>query len=224
MPSPCHSTYEAYYYAIRSRQLCFLIPFRYLLKHGVDFYRPSVVRACEQIIIPEDSDVPPSRAARGPQQHSLWTEKAVELERLKMFHSLGCPLTPLLFLQAPILQYLHEEDCAKHAEAREHAANEGALDCLAFLHEHGHQWDEDACWAPGLSAVCTVLYCTRTRTRLSLVYDLKSYLESTDTAVPSQLAHHAAAQTPVGSRDDKGKLLGSTCLKFGDKNESYLMF
>lgn len=42
-----------------------------------------------------------------------------------------------------------------------------------------------------------------------VMYDLKSYLESTDTPVPSQLAHHAAAQAPVGSRDDKGKLLGT---------------
>lgn len=41
-----------------------------------------------------------------------------------------------------------------------------------------------------------------------IMYDLKSYLESTGTPVPSQLAHHAAAQAPVGSRDDKGKLLG----------------
>eukprot|EP01032_Pedospumella_encystans_P018991 gene18991-21602_t len=42
-----------------------------------------------------------------------------------------------------------------------------------------------------------------------VMYDLKNYLESTSTPVPSQLAHHAAAQAPVGTRDDKGKLLGT---------------
>lgn len=42
-----------------------------------------------------------------------------------------------------------------------------------------------------------------------VMYDLKNYLESTDTPVPHQLAHHAAAQAPVGSRDDKGKLIGT---------------
>lgn len=42
-----------------------------------------------------------------------------------------------------------------------------------------------------------------------IMYDLKNYLESTDTPVPHQLAHHAAAQAPVGARDDKGKLLGT---------------
>jgi ATP-dependent RNA helicase DDX23/PRP28 len=42
-----------------------------------------------------------------------------------------------------------------------------------------------------------------------VMYDLKHYLEQTDTPVPSQLAHHAAAQAPVGTRDDKGKLLGT---------------
>ena len=42
-----------------------------------------------------------------------------------------------------------------------------------------------------------------------IMFDLKSYLESTNAPVPSQLAHHAAAQAPVGSRDEKGKLLGT---------------
>jgi ATP-dependent RNA helicase DDX23/PRP28 len=42
-----------------------------------------------------------------------------------------------------------------------------------------------------------------------VMYDLKSYLESTGALVPAQLAHHASAQAPVGTRDDKGKLLGS---------------
>ena len=41
------------------------------------------------------------------------------------------------------------------------------------------------------------------------MFDLRTYLESTDTPVPSQLAHHAAAQAPVGTRDDKGKLMGT---------------
>ncbi|KAJ1425268.1 P-loop containing nucleoside triphosphate hydrolase protein [Ochromonadaceae sp. CCMP2298] len=57
----------------------------------------------------------------------------------------------------------------------------------------------------GKSGVATT-YLTEGDT--DIMYDLKSYLESTDTPVPSQLAHHAAAQAPVGSRDDKGKLMG----------------
>jgi ATP-dependent RNA helicase DDX23/PRP28 len=42
-----------------------------------------------------------------------------------------------------------------------------------------------------------------------VMYDLKCYLESTGTPVPHMLAKHPAAQAPLGSRDDKGKLLGS---------------
>jgi ATP-dependent RNA helicase DDX23/PRP28 len=42
-----------------------------------------------------------------------------------------------------------------------------------------------------------------------IMYDLKNYLESTGTNVPAQLAHHPAAQAPVGARDEKGKLLGT---------------
>lgn len=41
-----------------------------------------------------------------------------------------------------------------------------------------------------------------------VMYDLKNYLESTGTPVPSQLAHHPSAQAPVGTRDDRGKLVG----------------
>jgi ATP-dependent RNA helicase DDX23/PRP28 len=41
-----------------------------------------------------------------------------------------------------------------------------------------------------------------------IMFDLKSYLESTDTPVPTQLAKHPAAQAPVGSRDEKGNIVG----------------
>mmetsp|Transcript_12243 Transcript_12243/g.18357 ORF Transcript_12243/g.18357 Transcript_12243/m.18357 type:complete len:703 (+) Transcript_12243:15-2123(+) len=42
-----------------------------------------------------------------------------------------------------------------------------------------------------------------------VMHDLKNYLESTDTPVPHQLAKHPAAQAPVGSRDEKGNIIGS---------------
>ena len=48
-----------------------------------------------------------------------------------------------------------------------------------------------------------------TESDTEVMYDLKKYLESTDTPVPHQLAHHPAAQAPAGTRDDKGKLVGS---------------
>lgn len=41
-----------------------------------------------------------------------------------------------------------------------------------------------------------------------VMYDLKQYLESTDSAVPHQLAHHPAAQAAPGTRDEKGRLVG----------------
>jgi ATP-dependent RNA helicase DDX23/PRP28 len=41
-----------------------------------------------------------------------------------------------------------------------------------------------------------------------VLYDLRQYLESTDSVIPQALAHHAAAQAPPGTRDDKGKLVG----------------
>jgi hypothetical protein len=41
------------------------------------------------------------------------------------------------------------------------------------------------------------------------MYDLKQYLEATGTPnIPQQLLRNPAAQNAVGSRDDKGKLLG----------------
>ena len=42
-----------------------------------------------------------------------------------------------------------------------------------------------------------------------VMYSLKQYLESTGAAVPQQLAKHPSAQAAVGTRDDKGKLIGS---------------
>ena len=42
-----------------------------------------------------------------------------------------------------------------------------------------------------------------------VMYDLKQYLESTDTPnIPQQLLRHPAAQNVAGARDEKGKLLG----------------
>lgn len=43
-----------------------------------------------------------------------------------------------------------------------------------------------------------------------VMYNLKSYLESTGAAVPTELARHSAAQAAVGTRDKtSGKLMGS---------------
>lgn len=42
-----------------------------------------------------------------------------------------------------------------------------------------------------------------------VMYDLKQYLEATGTPnIPQQLLRHPAAQNAMGTRDDKGKLLG----------------
>ncbi len=41
-----------------------------------------------------------------------------------------------------------------------------------------------------------------------IMFDLKSYLESTNCTVPDQLKRHPAAQQPVGTRNEAGKLLG----------------
>jgi ATP-dependent RNA helicase DDX23/PRP28 len=42
-----------------------------------------------------------------------------------------------------------------------------------------------------------------------IMFDLKQYLEQTDSPVPHQLAHHPAAQAAAGTRDDKGRLVAS---------------
>ncbi len=47
-----------------------------------------------------------------------------------------------------------------------------------------------------------------TESDTEVMFDLKNYLESTDSSVPHQLARHPSAQAAVGARDDKGKLLG----------------
>jgi ATP-dependent RNA helicase DDX23/PRP28 len=41
-----------------------------------------------------------------------------------------------------------------------------------------------------------------------VMFDLKTYLESTNSVIPAQLARHEAAQAALGSRDEKGKLIG----------------
>jgi len=41
-----------------------------------------------------------------------------------------------------------------------------------------------------------------------VMYDLKSYLEATESVVPDQLKRHPAAQQPVGTRNEAGKLVG----------------
>ena len=43
---------------------------------------------------------------------------------------------------------------------------------------------------------------------VEVMYPLKEYLESTDAVVPVQLAKHPAAQAPLGTRDDKGNIVG----------------
>ena len=41
-----------------------------------------------------------------------------------------------------------------------------------------------------------------------IMYDLKQYLESTNTPVSQQLLRHPSAQQAPGSRDEKGNLIG----------------
>ena len=40
------------------------------------------------------------------------------------------------------------------------------------------------------------------------MYSLKEYLENTKAMVPQQLARHPSAQVAVGTRDDKGNIIG----------------
>ena len=47
-----------------------------------------------------------------------------------------------------------------------------------------------------------------TDTDTEVMYDLKQYLESTDSPVPHQLARHPSALAAPGTRDDKGNLMG----------------
>lgn len=44
---------------------------------------------------------------------------------------------------------------------------------------------------------------------IEIMFDLKSYLESTDSPIPPQLAHHPAAQAAAGARDEKGRLINA---------------
>jgi ATP-dependent RNA helicase DDX23/PRP28 len=47
-----------------------------------------------------------------------------------------------------------------------------------------------------------------TETDTEVMHGLREYLESTNAAVPQQLAKHPAAQAPVGTRDEKGNVMG----------------
>jgi len=41
-----------------------------------------------------------------------------------------------------------------------------------------------------------------------IMYDLKAYLESTESVVPQQLAHHPSAKQPPGTRNERGEVIG----------------
>lgn len=58
-----------------------------------------------------------------------------------------------------------------------------------------------------------------TESDTEIMHALKEYLESTNAAIPAQLAKHPAAQAPVGSRDDKGNIIGQKreSIKFAKK-------
>lgn len=43
-----------------------------------------------------------------------------------------------------------------------------------------------------------------------VMFELKNYLESTNAAIPIALSRHPAAQCAVGSRDDRGALMGTS--------------
>jgi ATP-dependent RNA helicase DDX23/PRP28 len=48
-----------------------------------------------------------------------------------------------------------------------------------------------------------------TESDAEVMYDLKTYLESTDAVIPMEIAKHQAAQAAVGTRDaSSGKLVG----------------
>lgn len=53
-----------------------------------------------------------------------------------------------------------------------------------------------------------------------IMYDLRTYLESTNSVVPHGFAHHPAAQAPVGTRDDKGRLLHTSTSALGNSNSA----
>lgn len=58
----------------------------------------------------------------------------------------------------------------------------------------------------GKSGVATTFV---TEEDAEVLYDLKAYLEQCDAIVPTQLAKHPQAQAPMGTRDEKGNVVGS---------------
>ena len=51
---------------------------------------------------------------------------------------------------------------------------------------------------PTLTLTLTFFRCIITDADTEIMYDLKAYLESTDSVIPQQLAKHASAQQPPG--------------------------
>jgi len=77
-------------------------------------------------------------------------------------------------------------------------------DCPSNIQSYCHRIGRTG--RAGKSGIATTFI---TESDVEIMYDLKAYLESTDMPVPHQLAKNPAAQAPVGSRDEKGNLLGT---------------
>lgn len=77
-------------------------------------------------------------------------------------------------------------------------------DCPAKIENYTHRIGRTG--RAGKTGVATTFI---TDADADIMYDLKNYLEATNMPVPHLLANHPSAQAPVGSRDDKGKLVGT---------------
>lgn len=77
-------------------------------------------------------------------------------------------------------------------------------DCPAKIENYTHRIGRTG--RAGRSGIATTFL---TDADADVMYDLKTYLEATSMPVPQLLMNHPSAQAPVGSRDEKGKLVGT---------------
>jgi ATP-dependent RNA helicase DDX23/PRP28 len=77
-------------------------------------------------------------------------------------------------------------------------------DCPAKIENYTHRIGRTG--RAGKTGVATTFL---TDADAEVMYDLKNYLEATSMPVPQLLMSHPSAQAPAGSRDDKGKLIGT---------------
>ena len=88
------------------------------------------------------------------------------------------------------------------------------MDCPSKIDSYCHRIGRTG--RAGKHGIATT-YLTDTDT--DIMYDLKNYLESTGAIIPSQLTRHPSAQAPMGTRDEKGHVVGQKkdAIKFSSR-------